>query len=539
MPADVDTDAAESLSGPPTLPRNVVVVLLDSLNRHMLGSYGGTEFATPNLDRFAQRHATRFTRHVTGSLPCMPARHDILCGAYDFLWRPWGSIEMWEAPITVPLRDRGVTTMLVTDHPHLFETGGENYHTDFGGWEYVRGHEGDPWKTWLDPSWIGAPASDAGWWLRRQYGDRAPHVERGYDRTRSHLRGEADYPGPRTMTAAGEWLDVAATHHRSNGFLLFVDEFDPHEPFDTPEPWQRLYEEVPWSGERLIWPPYVVGGVSGGLLTEAEAVHVRANYGAKLSMIDSWFGRVLDAFDRHDLWRDTALVVCTDHGHYLGDDRGGADLWGKPLVPQYEPLGHIPLLVHWPGVAGGGVCDALTTSVDLYATLADVFDAETAHRTHGRSLVPLLDGTQTSVRDWAIGGVFGNWVQVTDGVRKYARGPVGDQFPLSMWSNRWSTMPTHVKGFGGLPAPDGRAWLDHMPGSDIPVIRQPFGAGDALPFWVGTAPVDQHYLFDLSVDPDERENRIGERSEPAMRDLLRHALETVDAPEEQFERLGL
>ena len=46
---------------------NACVVLLDSLNRHLLGSYGGTEFETPNLDRFAAKHATRFTNHVTGS----------------------------------------------------------------------------------------------------------------------------------------------------------------------------------------------------------------------------------------------------------------------------------------------------------------------------------------------------------------------------------------------------------------------------------------------------------------------------------------
>ena len=81
-------------------PTNVCVVLLDSLNRHMLGCYGGDEFATPNLDRFAREQATRFTRHVTGSLPCMPARHDILVGALDFLWKPWGSIELWEQPVT-------------------------------------------------------------------------------------------------------------------------------------------------------------------------------------------------------------------------------------------------------------------------------------------------------------------------------------------------------------------------------------------------------------------------------------------------------
>ncbi|MEJ0064031.1 MAG: sulfatase-like hydrolase/transferase [Caulobacteraceae bacterium] len=86
-------------------PNNVVVVLLDSLNRHMLGAYGGTEFETPNLDRFATG-AVRFTRHYTGSLPCMPARHDILCGALDFLWRAWGSVEIWEDAITYALRDR-------------------------------------------------------------------------------------------------------------------------------------------------------------------------------------------------------------------------------------------------------------------------------------------------------------------------------------------------------------------------------------------------------------------------------------------------
>ena len=143
-------------SNPPT-PRNAVVVLLDSLNRHLVGAYGAREFATPNLDRFARR-AVRFDTHYAGSLPCMPARHDLLCGALDFLWKPWGSIELWEEPITVALRRAGVTSMLVSDHPHLFEVGGENYHCDFSAWDYQRGHESDPWRTRPDPSWVGAPS---------------------------------------------------------------------------------------------------------------------------------------------------------------------------------------------------------------------------------------------------------------------------------------------------------------------------------------------------------------------------------------------
>lgn len=532
------------MSGAARKPSNVVVVLLDSLNRHMLGSYGAAadgapEFETPNLDRFAAEQATRFTRHVTGSLPCMPARHDILCGALDFLWKPWGSIELWEQPITRILAHHNVTTALVTDHPHLFETGGENYHTDFTSWDFVRGHEGDPWRSYADPTWMGAPslpARSGGWWMKRAYDLEIG--ERAYDRTRTFYRSEADYPGPKTMSAAAEFLREATPHH--DRWFLFVDEFDPHEPFDTPERWSSKYQEEPWEDEQIIWPPYADGAISKGLLTDREGRHIRANYGAKLSMIDHWFGRILDEFDQQDLWENTALIVCTDHGHYLGEEREGRDIWGKPAVPQYEPIGHTPLFIHWPGVAGGGTCDALTTNVDIFATIADVYDAEVDHVTHGRSMAPLLTGEAQQIRQWALGGYFGNWVQITDGVRKYARGPVGENFPLSMWSNRWSTMPTHIPGIPPMPNPDERATLDRMPGSDIPVIRQPFEAGDTLPYWVGgRRVVDRNFLFDLSLDPDERENRAAESAEAEMVELLRTALDEVLAPIDQYQRLGL
>ena len=546
-------------------PQNLVVVLLDSLNRHMLGSYGGTEFSTPNLDRFAAR-STRFTNHVTGSLPCMPARHDILVGSLDFLWKPWGSIELWEESITATLRRADVTTMLVSDHPHLFESGGENYHSDFSGWDYVRGHEGDPWRTYADPSAYGTPtltpdgrplitnAADGGWFLRDQLGIADQSFgRRHYDDSRTWFRAEADFPGPRTMATAAAWLRHASAAH--DRWMLFVDEFDPHEPFDTPEPWASMYDDGPIDADeaRLVWPPYLVGGTSNGAITEAQARQIRNNYGSKLSMIDHHFGTILDELDAQDLWDTTAVIVCTDHGHYLGDERSAgapgdgtrADIWGKPSVPQFEPLGHTPLMIHWPDNTGQTRVvrvEALTTNVDINATIADVFGVTTSHRTHGSSLVPLLTGEADSIREWAIGGVYGNWVQVTDGRRKYARAPVDDNFPLSMWSNRWSTMPVHkgLEDYMRFPDPDRRATLDFMPGSDIPVIRQPFEPGDVLPFWAsGARNVGRHHLYDLSVDPEERENRRGEPAEREMIDLLRTALVEVDAPDDQLARLGL
>ena len=80
-----------------------------------------------------------------------------------------------------------------------------------------------------------------------------------------------------------------------------------------------------------------------------------------------------------------------------------------------------------------------------------------------------------------------------------------------------------------------------MPGSSVPVIRQPFRAGDLLPFWAGSPRiVGQHHLYDLGVDPDERENRVGEAApERRMLEMLRAALDEVEAPREQGLRLGL
>jgi len=483
----------------------------------MLGCYGGAEFRTPNIDRLAQR-SMRFTRHYAGSLPCMPARHDILCGALDFLWRPWGSVEIWEDAITAHLRRAGVTSQLISDHPHLFETGGENYHVDFTAWDYQRGHESDPWKTRPDPSWAGAPSFGRG------------HL--AYDDSRGYFRGEADFPGPRTLAAAARWLeDNAGVHER---FFLMVDEFDPHEPFDTPEPYASLYDPD-WSGPHLIWPPYVVGGQAKGVLSAREARQIRASYGGKLTMIDAWLGRVLDVIDAKGLWDETMVVLCTDHGHYLGE----RDIWGKPGAPLYQPIVHIPLMVAAPGVQAAE-CDALTTSVDLFATLAEVFTiGPVRQRTHGWSLTPLLRGEAKAIRDFVLAGVWGREVHLIEADAKYVRAPAGANAPLAMYSNRWSTMPTHVLDRAAeLPLPDHRAVLDRMPGSPVPVLRQIWEARDAVPYWAARRFAGSQ-LFDLAADPGEQDNRAGGADEAAAAARLRDALISIDAPPVQFQRLGL
>ena len=161
------------------------------------------------------------------------------------------------------------------------------------------------------------------------------------------------------------------------------------------------------------------------------------------------------------------------------------------------------------------------------------------HPTHGRSLLPLIAGTTDRVRELALFGYWGRHVGVTDGRHRYLRGCRGDNFPLSVWSNRWSTMPVQPFPDLRLPRPDHRATLRTMPGTSVPVIHQPFGPGDPLPFWAGFEAPDSSYLFDDETDPGELENRAGERGEAALEEALAEALHSISAPGELLERIGL
>ena len=502
---------------------HVVVVLLDSLNRHMLGSYGGTEFDTPNLDRFAAA-SMRFTRHFTGSLPCMPARHDVLCGALDFLWRPWGSIELWEqsdhrgaARRRCDDDARHPTTRTCSRPAARTTTPTSPRGTTCAATRATRG------STYPDPSWLGAP--DA----RRRA--RAAGSSVRYDLSRTWFRAEDDFPGPRTMAAAATWLT-----RRGRAARPVVAVRRRVRPPRALRHARAVGGHVrPRLGRRAA-DLAAVRRRRGRQrrLSEREGRHIRANYGAKLSMIDHWFGRMLDALDAGRSGTTTAVIVCTDHGHYLGEK----DIWGKPGVMQYEPLGHMPLLVPWPGVARR---HDVRRADDGRRPLRDHrrrLRRRAEHRTHGRSLVPLLDGSdhvRARVGDRRGLRELGAGHRRT---RKYARAPVGDNFPLSMWSNRWSTMPVH-----GVPEPARSARQAGAPRlharHDVPVIRQPFAPGDALPFWAARHVVDQHHCYDVDLDPDEDEDLVGTRVEREMLELLRAALHDVDAPDEQLARLGL
>ena len=100
-------------------------------------------------------------------------------------------------------------------------------------------------------------------------------------------------------------------------------------------------------------------------------------------------------------------------------------------------------------------------------------------------------------------------------------------------------MPTHfLQREDELPLPDRRARLSLMPGANVPVIHQTWVQGDRVPYWA-YAKFTGNHLYDLHDDPGEARNLAGDAVEAQMAARLRDALHQIEAPEEQFVRLGL
>lgn len=489
---------------------NIICILMDSMNRDFLPAYGNDWVRTPNLDRL-QRRAVTFDRCFTGSMPCMPARRDIWTGNQEFLWRPWGSLEPWDTSLPQTLHDDGVFTGLVSDHYHLWERGGENYHADFETWEFIRGHENDPWAGGPTPS------ADAG----------KGHVTPRFRRNRRLLTKEQDWFAPRTLRTAASWLEENATAHER--FFLLVDEFDPHEPFDGPEELWREYDPD-WKGPtEFYWPTY-----GRNEYTEAEMHHVRARYAANITLADKYLGEVLDRMDADNLWQNTALIVMTDHGHLLGEH----GWWGKPSCPQYREISQIPLFIHAPGVEGGARSDALVTHVDVHATILDLMGCSPPQPIDGISLAPHLRGEEGATRESLLTGWWGWHVNWTDGNYFYMRAPAAaDNQPLCLYTNRWGSAP-----WWPIPKPDERTEFGRfMPRVDMPMSRHPIRTAEMH----GLNNIDVgnlqegSLLFNLAEDPGQEQNLVGTPAEAGAESGLRDLMQRQTAPPEQFTRLGL
>lgn len=503
-----------------------IFVLFDSLNRSALGTYGG-EIGTPNFDRFAQR-AAPFDTHYVGSLPCMPARRDIHTGRLNFPHRSWGPLEPFDNSFAELLKQAGVHTHLVTDHAHYFEEGGATYHTRYSTWDFIRGQEDDHWKAMVQP-----PLER----FREKYSqqhypfsaevDASSRMRAQHAINKEFMRTEADYPGPRCFASGFEFLDA---NRKADNWFLQIECFDPHEPFDAPERFKQAFK-TGWNGGILDWPYYE------HVTNSAEEIaKIRANYAALVAMCDAYFGMLLDYMDEHDMWKDTALILSTDHGYLLSEH----DWWGKNLQPYYEEISHIPLIVHHPDFSGrqGERVAALTQTYDLMPTFLDIFGVPIPPEVQGHTLLDQLRGTAPD-RGVGVFGMFGGPIGATDGRFTYYLYP-DDLYAPGL--HEYTLMPTHIRSMmSSKELQTAELVRDFSFTKDMPVMRI-----DALKDSRRIPNVDKRVfenngtqLFDLENDPGQLQPIDDVIVEERLRAGIVEILQAHDAPHELYARYGL
>ena len=484
-----------------------LVILLDTVRRDFLSCYGNQWVETPNIDRLAGRSVV-YDNHYVGSLPCMPARHDMMSGRLNFFHQGWGGLEPYDTPITKVLRNNGVFSHMATDHYHYFHMGGENYVDTFDTWDFQRGQESDKWISLVDK-----PA------LPELEQPSKLNIQNWVNR--SGQRREEDFSGPRTVLGAVDWLERNA---RQDDWFLQLELFDPHEPFYVPEEYLRLYGVEDGAGPVWDWPAYEECRESPELVDV-----MRKRYAALLTMTDRWIGRVLDQLERQGVYDDTLIILTTDHGTHLGDH----GYWMKNYMPVRNCLAHIPLIVKLPDGEGEGErCSALTQTPDLFRTLCVHHQAEPPAASQGIGFQEAWRGERAHA---AIAfGYHGQAANVTDGRYTYFRNSVD---PDAACYHYCSQPTRRLFSDHALHAEVEHGFRFRFSG-DLPLMRVPVRLSQRY-HYDEAGGQGRHLLHDLDVDREQLAPIDDAAIERQMLEHLVAIMDQVEAPEEQYLRLGL
>ncbi len=493
-----------------------IMVMFDSLNRHMLPPYGCDWTHAPNFQRLAEKTVTFDTSYVC-SMPCMPARRDLHTGRPNFLHRGWGPLEPFDDSCIDMLNKAGVYTHLTSDHYHYWEDGGATYHNRYNTWEFFRGQEGDLWKPQVDDPDL--PPGALGRHAKQDVYTRQDTINR------AAMPREADQPQPQTFAAGLDFIRRNAD--TDNPWLLQIETFDPHEPFFAGRRYKERYAGYSPDDPHFDWPVY-----RNVTETPEQVELARRNYAALLTQCDAYLGDVLDVMDEKNLWDDTLLIVWTDHGFLLGEH----DCWAKIWMPFYEEVARTPFFVWDPraGKKSGERRQSLVQpSIDIGPTLLDFFGVERTADMLGKALGGVIE-SDAPVREAAIFGVHGRQVNVTDGRYVYMRAaaPGTDNQPLFNYTH----MPTQMRGFLSL---DALRQMQVAPPfgftKDCPTMKLP-ARGWAT---AQNGDVEKNLLWDVQSDPNQQTQLDDKGVEERMIGHLVRLMRECDAPAEQYERLGL
>lgn len=308
--ADVgSTDSAAKTAYP-----NIIVVTLDTTRADRMGFLGSKRGLTPNLDILAKDSAV-FTRAYSQA-PLTPASHStIFTGTYP----QYHQVLIFPIPLG---KEMPYLPAILKDH---------GYST---------------------AAFVGSLAVDPAWGV--------PGFERGYDTYDAGYNWDKYTPETRYQTVerrggevvehALEWL----SKHPQGPFFMWVHLFDPHEPYEPPEPFKTRYAKAPYDGE--------------------------------IAYVDSAMGKFFKQLKASGIYDNTIVALTADHGESLGAH--GEKEHGIFL---YDETIHVPLVIKLPnGAAAGKRIEERVELADIMPTVLGSVGITVPEKVQGQSLLGFI-----------------------------------------------------------------------------------------------------------------------------------------------------
>ena len=456
---------------------NLLFLWTDEQRADTMAAYGNTRIQTPHLNRFAEEAAVLDRAYVSQPV-CTPSRMTALTGRWPH------QTPCTQNNVPLPAGTRCLPELLAdpdyrTGYMGKWHLGDEVFaQHGFGEWVSIE----DGYREYFGAGRDRTQKSS--YWHFLDGLGYTPDEDGYYSRSFAAHR-PIEHGKPKFLeTKAVEFLQ----RHRRDPFLLSVNFLEPHMPFYGPL--NDLHDpaslELPPSFDdplgdndplryRLLRQGYIDKGANGeDFHTEAGWRRIMANYWGLVSQVDRSVGAILDALETLGLAENTIVVYTSDHGDMMGAHR----LLAKTVM--YEEAVRVPWLVRAPrhGVRPGRIPGRFS-HIDLVPTLLDLMGTKNDELS-GRSLVPVLRGERP-----AEGDVFIEW--------NGAEGKLAPNLP-------------------GVTRQD----VERVQDAPIRTVITQDG-------WkLCRCDRDKSQLFDLNTDPNETQNRYGEKGQTErIRDLSR------------------
>ncbi len=298
---------------------NVICICLDTFRADILTGKLSSVVHTPNIDRLASEGVT-FTQAFGEGQPTLQMRRSAFTGERSFPWRynfdrrghwhhaaGWHKIPPEQSTLAEVLLEQGYLTGMVADTYHMFKPT-MNYSRGFVTYDFIRGQESDNWKSarksLLEERMKQHTREPLDW---ERNATLVQYLANNQNRER-----EEDYSAARVFLRSGEWLEE---NQDNQPFFLWVDSFDPHEPWDPPKKYADMYYPD-YQGKDFILPN---AAWQNGTPTAEEIERIKALYYGEVTFVDRWIGHLLDKLRALGLYDNTIIMLCSDHGTQMMD----------------------------------------------------------------------------------------------------------------------------------------------------------------------------------------------------------------------------